>query len=275
MQVFIKKGSVAIWRSPGEIDNLYLGGSKIVTAGTLKEWINFLVDNTFISFAGKVYKQTIGIPMGTNCAGLLANLYLYTFELEFMEKLIAANDLPKLVCFVHTCRYIDDVCAIDNPFFRSHMYQETSNPGIYPKASLTLKLTSDSHSCNYLDLSIVHNKRGWRTKIYDKRLEPQFKMIKFIRFPAIDSAISNTAKYGVVLSQLHRFSRLCSHKTDFTNEVANLLHALIRKGYDKQVMLRQVHYFLQQRPQLYASSTRGRLQLQLLLSLTYLQLCFN
>ena len=36
----------------------------------------FLVDNIFVVFGGKVFQQTVGIPMGTNCATLLADIFL-------------------------------------------------------------------------------------------------------------------------------------------------------------------------------------------------------
>ncbi len=41
----------------------------------------------FVEFGGHVYQQTIGIPMGTNCAPLLADLFLYSYETEFMQQL--------------------------------------------------------------------------------------------------------------------------------------------------------------------------------------------
>ena len=37
--------------------------------------LEFLVDNIFVVFAGKVFQQTVGIPMGTNCAPLLATSF--------------------------------------------------------------------------------------------------------------------------------------------------------------------------------------------------------
>ena len=40
--------------------------------------LEFLVDNIFVVFAGKVFQQLVGIPMGTNCALLLADIFLYS-----------------------------------------------------------------------------------------------------------------------------------------------------------------------------------------------------
>ena len=31
----------------------------------------YLIDNIFVEFGGRIFQQTIGIPMGTNCAPLL------------------------------------------------------------------------------------------------------------------------------------------------------------------------------------------------------------
>ena len=48
--------------------------------------LEFLVDNNFVVIAGKVFKQTVGIPMGTNCALLLlADIFLYSNEAEFIS----------------------------------------------------------------------------------------------------------------------------------------------------------------------------------------------
>ena len=43
--------------------------------------LEFLVDNIFVVFAGKVFQQTVGIPMGTNCA---ADIFLYSYEADFI-----------------------------------------------------------------------------------------------------------------------------------------------------------------------------------------------
>ena len=47
--------------------------------------LEFLVDNIFVVFAGKVFQQIVGIPIGTNCAPLLADIFLYSYEVEFIQ----------------------------------------------------------------------------------------------------------------------------------------------------------------------------------------------
>ena len=51
--------------------------------------LEFLIDNIFVIFGGRVFQQTVGIPMGTNCAPLLANLFIYSYETDRL--LLSAN----------------------------------------------------------------------------------------------------------------------------------------------------------------------------------------
>jgi len=59
--------------------------------------LEFLIDNIFVIFGGRVFQQTVGIPMGTNCAPLLADLFPYSYEAS-QEKRKEA-DLPVSVVF--------------------------------------------------------------------------------------------------------------------------------------------------------------------------------
>ena len=54
--------------------------------------LEFLIDNIFIMFDVHVFQQTVGIPMGTNCAPLLANLFLYSYEAYFIQGLLKKNE---------------------------------------------------------------------------------------------------------------------------------------------------------------------------------------
>ena len=52
------------------------------------EVFNFVIDNIFIEVGSIVFQQVIGIPMGTDCTPLVANLFLFSFEFSFMKELI-------------------------------------------------------------------------------------------------------------------------------------------------------------------------------------------
>ena len=54
--------------------------------------LEFLVDNFFVVFGGKIFQQIVGIPMGTNCAPLLADIFLYSYEADFIQSLLSTGN---------------------------------------------------------------------------------------------------------------------------------------------------------------------------------------
>jgi hypothetical protein len=48
--------------------------------GDIKGILGFLVNNIYVVFGNQVFYQLFGFPMGTNCASLMADLFLYSFE---------------------------------------------------------------------------------------------------------------------------------------------------------------------------------------------------
>jgi hypothetical protein len=74
--------------------------------------LGFLVDNIYVVFGDQVFQQSVGIPMCTNCAPLLADLFLYSYEAEFVQKVLQDNNKNGR-SFNHKFRYIDDVLSIN------------------------------------------------------------------------------------------------------------------------------------------------------------------
>jgi hypothetical protein len=52
----------------------------------------FLIDNIFVIFGGRVFQQRVGIPMGTSGVPLLADLFLDSYEANFIQGLLKKND---------------------------------------------------------------------------------------------------------------------------------------------------------------------------------------
>ena len=59
------------------------GGDKMYTADNVCKMTEFLIDNIFVQFGERLFRQVIGIPMGTNCAPLLADLFLTHIRTNF------------------------------------------------------------------------------------------------------------------------------------------------------------------------------------------------
>ena len=88
-----KKGAtrythIKVGRNKSHFTSDPLNGDNKYTANDICKMIEFLVDNIYIRFGGQLFRQMVGIPMGTNCAPLLADLFLYSYENEFLDKLI-------------------------------------------------------------------------------------------------------------------------------------------------------------------------------------------
>ena len=80
--------------------------------------IEFLVDNIHVRFGGQLFQQMVGIPIGTNCAPLLAGLFLYSYENEVFDKLIKEGKRKLARKFNLSYRYIDDLISFNNKRFK-------------------------------------------------------------------------------------------------------------------------------------------------------------
>ena len=87
--------------------------------------LHYLLGNIFIRFGSKLNRQTVGIPMVTNYAPLVADFFI-CYERDFMFSLSNNNTADFVEAFNSTSRYLDDLLNIDNPCFDQMVSQ------IYP-----------------------------------------------------------------------------------------------------------------------------------------------
>ena len=79
--------------------------------------------------------------MGTNCAPLVADLFLFCYERGFMTSLFNDNQDDVIETFNSTSRYLYDLLNIDNPYFEGMVNQ------IYqPELKLNKATTSDTEA---------------------------------------------------------------------------------------------------------------------------------
>ena len=81
------------------------------------EALTFLLDNIYIRFVTKLFRQIVGIPMGTNCTPLKADLFLFCYVRDFMMSLSVENQSEIIEAFSSTSRYLDVFLNIDNTYF--------------------------------------------------------------------------------------------------------------------------------------------------------------
>ena len=125
--------------------------------------LSYLLDNIYIRFGTKLYRQIVGIPMGTNCAPLVADLFLYCYERDFMDSLNHDNQPDVIEALNSTSRYLDDLLNIDNPYFEGIVNQ------IYPPELQLNKANISDDEAPFLDLHLSVANGFVSSKIYDMR----------------------------------------------------------------------------------------------------------
>ena len=104
----------------------------VISPRKITKMLHFLLDNVYIQVRDRVFQHCIGIPMGTNCAPLLADLLLHDYKSAAVVLFSRGNTNPISKSFSLTRRYIGYLIAINNPRLDGAIGK------IYPSA-LTLK----------------------------------------------------------------------------------------------------------------------------------------
>ena len=171
--------------------------TKFIIYGLVKTFVRPLLDNIFIRFGTKLYKQIIGIPMGTYCAPLVADLFLFCYERAFMKSLSPENQADIIEAFNSTSRYLDALLNIDN------IYSEQMINRIHPAELQLNKANSSDTEAPFLDLKISISNGTVSTKIYDKR--DDFDVVNF-RF--LNGDVPRRTSYGIYITYLRLFVSL-------------------------------------------------------------------
>ena len=169
----------------------------------VKEAISYLLDNCHFMVGDQIFKQRIGIPMGSDPAPFFANLFLYHYESRYMKEL-KKTDLPRARRFGNLSRFIDDLAAINDGGEFERCAAE-----IYPP-ELELKKENDgSKNASFLDLDItIEDDKTFSLKLYDKRDAFPFDIV---RLPNISNNMPSPIFYATLGGELLRIAR-CTTK---------------------------------------------------------------
>ena len=119
----------------------------------------FLLDNIYIRFGSRLYIQIVGIPMGTNCAPLVADLILVCYERDFMLSLSEDNQSEVIEAFDSSSRYLDGLLNIDKNFFDSIINH------VYPSELQLNKINVSDTEASFLDYHLSISDGFVKTKI--------------------------------------------------------------------------------------------------------------
>ena len=135
--------------------------------------LTFLLDNIFIRFGTELYIQIVGIPMGTNCASLVAELFPFCYERDFMMSLSDDKQADVIEAFNTTSRYLEDILNTNNVYFDNMVGQ------IYPLELHLNKANTSDTKATFLDFHLSISNDIVSTKIDDFDFE-------IINFPFLD-----------------------------------------------------------------------------------------
>ena len=111
--------------------------------------------------------------MGTNCAPLVTDLFLFYYERDLMKTLSSDNQVDVIKAFNLTSRYLDDLFNIDNPYFEGIVNQ------IYPPELQLNKANTSYTEAPFLDLRLSISNGFVSSKIYDKRDDLDVDILNF------------------------------------------------------------------------------------------------
>ena len=129
--------------------------------------------------------------MGTNCAPLVADLFLFCYERDFMLSLSDNYQTDIIEAFNSTSRYLDDLLNIDKPYFEQMVGQ------IYPTELQLNKANSSDTEAPFLDLNLSISNGTVSSKIYDKRDDFNFEIVNF---PFLIADVPRSPSYVVYIS---------------------------------------------------------------------------
>ena len=155
-----------------------------------------------------------------NCAQLVADLFLFCYERDFIVSLSEEYQFEVIEAFNSTSRYFDDLLNIDNNFF-GRLISQT-----YPSELHLNRTNSSETEAPFLNMSILDGFISY--KIYDKRDDFDFEIVKF---PYLDGDVPRRAYFGVYKSHIIRFARASSNFTDFITRNKLLTTKLLNQGY--------------------------------------------
>ena len=187
----------------------------------MKDAVAYLLSNCFFTIGSKIFRQVIGIPMGSDPAPFFANLFLYYFEHNWMNQ-IKKNDLIRARKMCYLFRFIDDLSAINDGGDFENNFKD-----IYPEELQLGKENQNSSEASFLDLSIqIHNNK-FSVGLYDKRDSFPFNIV---RMPYKSSNLPSNIFYSAIGAETLRIARASNSTDSFYSAVKPLVIRMHKQG---------------------------------------------
>ena len=192
---------------------------------------SFLIKNSYFKFGDKLFRQDIGIPMGSDPAPCFANLFLYHYESSWIKSIKKTDNILARK-FGNVFRYIDDLLAINDGHSFESFFRD-----IYPGELELSKENILNTETNFLDLHIKIVNGTFTTMLYDKRDHFGFDIT---RLPHRSSNIPHKMFYSSITAECLRICRATSSDAQAIESIKILLDRMIHQGGDIQTMKKHI-----------------------------------
>ena len=176
----------------------------------------------YVGFGSGLCGQVVGVPVVAGCAPLVADLFLFCCERDFMLSLSGDDQSGVIEAFSSTSRCLGDLLNVGSGLFGGMVGR------IYPSGLQLNKANVSDAEASFLDLHLSISDGFVKTEVYDKRYDFGFDVVNF---PFLDGDVPRSASYGVYISRLVRLARVSGHVDDFNTRNKVLAAELLGQGY--------------------------------------------
>jgi hypothetical protein len=209
---------------------------KYITKDKLISMLEYLINNIYSTVGDKTFKQIIGIPMGTDCAPFIANLYLHFKEYNWIKKMLEKDKKLLLEHFNHCFRYLDDFLGLN-----SGNKLEEYRKDIY---GLRIDTTNeeDNQQGDYYNMTLKIVDGRFTVDLYNKTDAYDFDIIQFAHH---SSNTNKATDANVIHGQLHNYLSVCDRLERFIERgQKDLEKMIITNGQSRKTLQQRVWRFL-------------------------------
>ena len=181
----------------------------------------YLLDNIYIRFGAGLYRQVVGVPVGACCAPLVAGLFLFCCERDFVASLSDVRQAGIIEAFGSASGCLGGLLGVGGPCFGG-VVGRVCPPGL----RLGRAGAADAEA-PFLDLHLSISNGFVSSGIYDKRDGFGFGVVSF---PFLDGGVPRSASCGVCVSRLVRFAGVSGRVVGFGARDGGLAARLLQRG---------------------------------------------
>jgi hypothetical protein len=223
---------------------------------------DWLMSHCFVTLGDRMWRQSTGIPMGFSCSPVWCNIYLLSYEVQFIQRLAKLGCRDLLLKFQNPFHYIDDLCLINvqNPrsFLSPAQPRHEDNPfWIYPLNILDIKEKTVAFSlsdpqrglvAHFMNVEIFAHEtipEAYMFQKYDKRRALPFQYTQYIKF---SSNRPVRQAYNICISQVLPILYLSNTNEAAIREIRCLIHTMCRNGFKQSRLISTICQFLENGP---------------------------